>query len=131
LQLLVDRRCTIGCGDGCGGAAWLRAGKVDNRGRSRLLRSCPIALGGKRSKGCLRSAQVSRLQGLAEGVESLGAAGIGKRFGAGEGPVLSKHGQGLIGLLSTVQIPTLQSAAKLLKIGLAVLLEGLELLKNR
>jgi hypothetical protein len=71
------------------------------------------------------------LQGLADGIESLGAAGLGKRFGIGEGPALPERSQRVVGLLSAVQIPALKSAAELLKIGLTVLVEALEFLKNR
>src|SRR5216684_250328 len=95
-------------------------------------RCCRIALvASKRCKRCLRARQVAGLQGLAEGIERLGATGLGKRFRIGERPSLPKHSQGAVGLLSARQIPTLKSAAELLKIGLTVLVEALELLKNR
>jgi len=92
----------------------------------------PIAgFAGKRGKGCLRSRQVAGLQGLADGIEGLRAAGLGKRFGVGEGPILAEHSQGLVGLLSAVQVPSLKSAAEVLNIGLAGLVEALDLLKKR
>jgi hypothetical protein len=71
------------------------------------------------------------LQGLADGLESLSAAGLGKRLGIAKRSALPERGQGVVGLLSAVQIPALKSAAELLNIGLAVLIKALELLKNR
>lgn len=128
LSLLIDRRRAVGGS----GITLLRAGKVYDRSLSRLLCIRRMALlAGKRGKGRLRSPQVASLQGLADGIESLGAAGLGKRFGIGEGPALPEYSQGREGLLSAVQIPTLKCAAELLKIGLTALVEALELLKYR
>jgi len=71
------------------------------------------------------------LQGLADGLESLSAAGLGKRLGTGKGSALPERGEGLVGLLSAAHIPILKSTAELLNIGLAVLIKTLDLLKNR
>jgi hypothetical protein len=71
------------------------------------------------------------LQGLPDSLESLSAAGLGKGLGIAKGAALPERGQGLVGLLSAVQIPILKSAAELLNIGLPVLIKALDLLKNR
>jgi hypothetical protein len=56
------------------------------------------------------------LQGLPDSLESLSAAGLGKGLGIAKGAALPERGQGLVGLLSAVQIPILKSAAELLDI---------------
>ena len=128
LQLLVDRRRIVG---GERFDVGLCAREIYDRSRS-LRRSCRIArLGGKRGKSCLCSRQVSCLKNFANGVESLGATSLGKRFRVGVRPVLPQRSQGLVGLLCAGQISTLKSAANLFEIGLTVLIEALELLKNR